>query len=142
MSDQPVVYIACPYAHSDPAVRQHRFETASRAASKLMQNGVAVFSPLSHSVPIVEIGQLGERGHDFWMACDLPLLQRCDELLVVGMEGWRESRGVIEEMFKAMLWRKPITLISERDIDQLPAVPASAQTFLISQVFKGSKTDG
>ena len=129
-----MIYLCCPYSHPDPAIHDHRFRTACRAAAKLMRVGVVVFSPLSHSVPIVEHGGLDGTTHEFWMSVDLPLLQRCDELLVVALEGWQESLGVREEIFQAMALRKPITLIDESDIDRLPAIPKTARRFLTSSI--------
>jgi len=128
------LYLACPYSHTNSAERERRFRTVCRAAAKLMQAGIVVFSPLSHSVPIVEHGGLGEMTHEFWMSQDIPFLQRCDELLVIGLEGWEDSLGVREEMFQAMALRKPITVIGEADIDRLPFIPKATRRFLQSNI--------
>jgi len=130
----PILYIACPYAHSDPATQKHRFETACRAASLLMKSGIVVFSPLSHSVPIAEIGGIPE-DHDFWMLQDKSILRHCSEMLILGLPGWQQSHGVIDEMFTALAMRIPITLIEEADIDNLPTIPQTAKHFLQSKIF-------
>ena len=133
-SEIPIVYIACPYAHSDPARQKHRFETACRAASKLIKGGIVVFSPLSHSVPIAEIGNIPEE-NSTWMKQDIPLLKCCSEMLILGLPGWQQSHGVIDEMFTALAMRIPVTLIEEADIDNLPAIPKTAKRFLQSKIF-------
>ena len=137
MKDAPIVYLACPYAHAEREIMKYRYDTANRAAAKLMDAGIVVFSPLSHSVPIAEI--LGDRPHEFWMKMDLPLLHLCDEILVLRLPGWQNSLGVIDEMFAAMADRKPITLIEEADIDVLPEIRAASSQYLRSAIFKEKK---
>lgn len=99
-----------------------------------MKAGIVVFSPLSHTVPISEyVDEIGSE-HDFWLAQDLPILRRCDELLILGLENWTKSRGVKAELFEAIAFKKPITLIEEPDIDLLPKIPKTARTFLKSKI--------
>ena len=130
-----MLYTALPYSHFDPAVREHRFRTACRVAAILMKHRIPVFSPLSHSVPIAEFVGDVEDDHEFWMSMDIPILHRCDELLVVALDGWAESKGVRREMFEALMLRKPIVLIEEADIERLPAIPKTARTYLQSSIF-------
>ncbi len=136
-----LLYLATPFTHSDKSAQDHRFRVSCRATAQLMKCGVNVFNPLSHSVPLVEhLGDVGDQ-HEFWMWCDLPILYRCDELLIVGMENWEQSRGVCEEMFKALAWRKPITLIEENDIELLPTIPATARRFLESSILPDAPSE-
>jgi len=129
-----MIYLISPYTHSDPAVQYHRYRQACRATAKLMAAGIPVFSPLCNSVPAVELGGL-EMDHDGFMEIDLPLLHRCDEVLVIGLDGWAESKGVRREMFEALALRKPVVQIEEADIERLPAIPKTARTFLKSNIF-------
>ena len=98
-----------------------------------MRHGIVVFNPLSHSVPINEFLSNVD-SHEFWMSMDIPILRRCDELLVLGLEGWQESRGVQIEIFETMASAKPITQIEEADIERLPAIPKTARHFLKSKI--------
>jgi len=129
-----MLYLCCPYTHPDPVVREYRFQIACRVASKLMQAGIVVFSPLSHSVPIAQHGGLDELDHAFWMSMCLPFLQHSDELLILGLDGWERSEGVREELFFALGKNKPITLIEEGDIENLPKIPKTAKRFLQSSI--------
>ena len=99
-----------------------------------MQANIVVFSPLSHSVPIVRHGNLDEMDSDFWLTMDIPLLHRSDELLVLGLDGWEQSKGVKRELFEAMSLKKPIIVIEEADIERLPAIPRSARKYLDSNI--------
>jgi hypothetical protein len=44
-----MIYLASPFTHDDPAVRQQRFEAACRAAAILISQGKTVFSPIMRS---------------------------------------------------------------------------------------------
>lgn len=134
--DSKVLYLCCPFTHDDPAIMEHRYRTSCIAAAKLMKSGIVVFNPLSHSVPVNEFIEGIDDQHSFWMSIDLPILHRCDEVLIVGLPGWTESRGVKAEMFEALGLSKPITQIEELDIDLLPFVPKTARRFLTSQILK------
>jgi len=130
-----MLYLASPFSHSDPMIRQYRYKKACRATARLIAAGIPVFSPLCNSVPAVELGGL-EAEHSTFMAVDLPILQRCDEILVIGLDGWEQSLGVRAEVFEAMHLRKPITVIDEADIDRLPSIPKTARCFLKSEILK------
>jgi len=107
---------------------EYRYQKACYTAAKLMQGGIIVFSPLSHSVPIAKyVGEVDE--HEFWLSQDIPLLQRCDELLVVCLSGWQTSRGVRREVMEALALGKPVTAITESDIERLPAIPKDARRY-------------
>ncbi len=131
--DEPkFLYLATPFTHSSPEIQEYRYRTSCRVAAKLMRHGINVFNPLSHSVPICEfLGDIEDQ-HKFWMSVDLPILRRCDELLIVGLENWADSRGVRAEMFEALAIHKPITQIDESDIEFLPNVKKTSRRFLKS----------
>ena len=40
-------------------------------------------------------------GFDFWQTVDLHMLDRCDEVMVVCMDGWQDSQGVKAEIAHA-----------------------------------------
>jgi len=52
----PLIYLASPFSHPDPAVREQRFEAACRAAADLIRQGKSIFSPIAHSYGICRYG--------------------------------------------------------------------------------------
>ena len=94
---RPLVYLATPYSHPEPAVRQSRFEAANRAAAKLMNSGVKIFSPISHTHPIAEAGQL-PLGWAYWQEYDRAILKCCHKIIVLKLAGWEQSKGVKGEL--------------------------------------------
>lgn len=94
--DRTVIYLASPYSHPDPAVRQRRYEAAVAGAAELWRRGHVVFSPIAHSHPIALHGIEGT--WEQWLEFDTAILAICDELRVLMMEGWDESSGVAAEV--------------------------------------------
>lgn len=106
------VYLACPYTHADPDVQLQRMELASIVAARIMQNGFAVYSPITHGHHIAQHlpGNI-VTGHDFWMAQCLPIVVKAAALIVLPMAGWRQSRGVRDEMEFARRYGLPIGIV-------------------------------
>lgn len=102
-----LVYLATPYNHPDPFVREERFTLACFAAATLMRNGVHLFCPIAHTHPIALQGNL-PCGWDYWREYDRLMLDACAELWVVQMSGWRESQGISGEIAIATIQNKPI----------------------------------
>lgn len=94
-----IVYLACPYSHEDEAVRLDRFKVANRVAGWMMkEKGLFVFSPISHTHPIIEA--VGGLGYDFktWEEYDRAFIRCCSALYVCMAGGWKESVGVTAEI--------------------------------------------
>jgi nucleoside 2-deoxyribosyltransferase len=104
-----VIYLASPYSHPDPIVRERRFREACLAAATLLRAGHAVFSPIAHSHPLVEHGLPTD--WSFWERQDREHLARCDEVLVLMLEGWEASVGVREEIRIARELGKPVRFV-------------------------------
>lgn len=101
-----MIYLATPYSHPEPSVREQRFRAVCQAAARLMQNGEVVFSPIAHGHPIAAYGlptdwRFGER-------FDREQLARCDDVVVLMLDGWEESKGVQAEIRIAGKLRKPV----------------------------------
>lgn len=115
-----MIYLASPYTHADPAVREERFQAVCRAAAELMRRGECVLSPIAHSHPIAAHGL--PTTWEFWERLDREHLKRCDELVVLMLDGWKESRGVQAEIRIARELGKPVRFL---DPDQLASGLAS-----------------
>jgi hypothetical protein len=97
MNNNSLVYLATPYSHPDPMVREQRFLAVNKVASDLMLAGTHVFSPISHTHPIALAGDL-PKGWDFWKDYDFAFLKHCRKIVVFMLDGWKESVGVTAEI--------------------------------------------
>ena len=102
-----MIYLATPYSHPDPSMREARFQAACRATAELMRAGKTVYSPVVHSHPLTKYGLPSDWG--FWERHDRRFLEVCDEVAVLMLDGWRESAGVQAEIKIARELGKPVT---------------------------------
>lgn len=102
-----LIYLASPYTHDDPAVRQARFEAAVDASAALMKEGHAVYSPIGNCHPIQERHSLPTEWA-YWQEFDTLIISRCDELYILMLDGWKQSVGVTAEIKIAEELGKPV----------------------------------
>jgi len=110
-----MIYLASPFNHPDPLVREQRFQAASRAAAALVRAGVTVFSPIAHSYPIALHGV--PTTWEYWARVDCELLSKCDVLAVLMLPGWDNSAGVQAEIAWAQELGLPIVYLTLAEPD-------------------------
>lgn len=91
-----IAYLASPYSHPDAHVRRARFWKTCRVAASLMRAGHYVYSPIVYGHPLTRHGVPTD--WEFWSTFDADMLCACHELIVLMLDGWRESRGVQREI--------------------------------------------
>lgn len=105
-----MIYLASPYTHKEEIVRDRRFEQISEFTADLYQNGISVFCPIAYSHILATC--FGLRGDwEFWKKLDCDFIDRCDEVWVCVLEGWRESVGVTDEIAYAKQTGKPVKYV-------------------------------
>lgn len=117
-----LIYLASPHTHADPAVVDLRFKQARVATVNLMRKGFIVYSPIVYTHPLWRLSQeempgsilkgLDEWKHEDWIAFDKHMMDRCDECLVLQIEGWETSVGVKMEMEYFISAGKPISYVT------------------------------
>lgn len=103
-------YLAAPYGHPDPTVRQARMNTYYKYEIKLMREGHFTVSPLA-KVETAKHGDIPDTW-DYWEQYSYELLSRCDEMIVLMIDGWNTSRGVTAEIEYCKRHDIPIAYIS------------------------------
>lgn len=107
-----VAYLACPYSHKDPLVKRKRHKVVNQTVHALLAKGIQVYSPLTHNIPINNLGFDGDWLK--WSPFDHEMLSRCDKLIVLKLPGWEASKGVQAEINKAkelnlaIEWMEPL----------------------------------
>jgi len=108
--DLAMIYLASPYSHPDPAVREARFHAACRQVADMLRCGIAVFSPVVYFHQLATDYALPP-WECFWWALNPQLLGASDEVWVLKLDGWEKSRGVRAGMKMAKELGKPVMLI-------------------------------
>lgn len=91
-----MIYLASPYSHPDPSVREERFHAVCRTTAALLRAGQVVFSPIVYNHPLVAFAL--PTTWEFWERIDRAYLERCEVLMVLMLDGWKESAGVQAEI--------------------------------------------
>jgi nucleoside 2-deoxyribosyltransferase len=112
-----ISYLASPYSHPDPVVREQRFREACRATATMVRAGFAVFSPIVHSHPLADFGLPTD--WNAWEHFDRRFLDQCDEVVVLMLDGWRDSAGVQAEIRMAGRMGKPVRYVAPADMAAL-----------------------
>ena len=110
-----MIYLASPYSHRDPAMRQMRFNDACRAAAHLIRQGYAVFSPIAHGHSICRYGLPTD--WRFWEPIVRQHLECSEEVVVLMLDGWRESVGVHAEIRIAGECGRPVRYLAQDAVD-------------------------
>jgi hypothetical protein len=124
-----MIHLASPYSSPSAVVRRCRWWEACRATASLIRSGHVVFSPIVHSHPLVDHGLPVD--WNWWERFDREYLQRCDELVVLTLDGWEESVGVAAEICLAQELGKPVRYLEPADAacaTTLAHVASEAQT--------------
>ncbi|MSR57615.1 MAG: DUF1937 family protein, partial [Planctomycetaceae bacterium] len=100
------IYLCSPYSHSDPTVREQRYQAACAMTARMMLEGQVVYSPVVHGHPLTRLGLPID--WFFWQYFDLRHLEYCNEILVLMLDGWTESAGVRAEIEIATEFGKPV----------------------------------
>ena len=112
----PIVYLAVPYTHKDPAVMQYRSDMVNKVAVELItKRNIIVYSPITMAVPLRAAGDLPTTW-EFWKHFDTAFLVRCNKLIVLMLDGWKESIGVQDEIKMSELLGHEIEYIKLEDI--------------------------
>lgn len=108
-----VVYLACPYTHVDPAIRESRFQVATAVAADLIRSGRIVYSPITmtHPIDVVLAGHGNTLGSDYWVAFDEAFMAMCSEMIVIKLDGWEHSSGIARETEYFRAHQRPIRYI-------------------------------
>lgn len=102
------LYIASPYTHDDPVIRQRRYEKALDFTAWLaVTYRLWGFSPIVHSHNM-DLQLKPEYDHTFWLTWGKTMLIPSTGLMVFQIEGWEKSAGVDEEIALAREIGKPI----------------------------------
>ena len=92
-----MIYLASPHSHPNRLRRKERVDRVCAKAAEMMLAGEHVFSPIAHSANISRFVSFSDDWED-WKWYDTWFLSRCDKLVVLKLEGWKDSVGVQAEI--------------------------------------------
>lgn len=105
-----MIYLASPYSHPEPAVRQRRYEQTMAAQAYLLRRGEHVYSPIVACHPMALAHDLPTDA-EWWAEYNLDMLKRCSDVYVLCLFGWEDSKGVAQEIEWAKQYKREPLLV-------------------------------
>jgi hypothetical protein len=113
-------YLATPYSKWPQGLEDANTE-AQKLAARLLELRLPIYCPIAHTHGIATfVTGVDKRDHDFWLSADKPLVLAARGLLVANMEGWPDSRGVMQEIAWSQETYKPIWMLDPETLDVYP----------------------
>ena len=94
------VYLASPYSHPSPFVREWRYLAAMRHVLSFLQRGEWIYSPIVHCHELAKIVVMPKDAH-FWRDYNFAMLRQASKIVALMLPGYIESVGVKEELSEA-----------------------------------------
>lgn len=89
-------YLASPYSHSDAKIVELRYLEAIIATKWLLKQRIWTFSPIVHCHAMAHSHDL-PTDFAFWRDYNFAMLEKANRLLILAIDGWKESKGVTAE---------------------------------------------
>jgi hypothetical protein len=100
-------YLASPYSHPDPFIRELRYLWTMQELAALLKSGLYFYSPIVHCHELAKVANL-PREADFWTPYNYTMLEAAEQFWILMLPGWRESKGLSGETDKANALGLPI----------------------------------
>jgi len=110
-----IYYLASPFSDPDPKVREQRYLQTIEAVEILRQKGVYVYSPIIHWY---EVSKRYNLDYDFetWRELNHEIIDKLDGIIVLCINGWKESKGVYDEINKLRRYNKRHSLYKPKEL--------------------------
>ena len=104
-------YLASPYSHPEASVCERRYLATMRCVRWLVERGDWTFSPLLHCHEMAHRFHL-PTDHIYWSSFNRAMLLPSTRLLILTLDGWKDSKGIADETIIAHETGKPINFIA------------------------------
>jgi len=123
-----MIYLASPYTHEDQAIRELRAEQGNIAAGRLMiATGECIYSPIAHGHAVYKSHGELPLNWEFWQGQCFPMLDLCDSMAVLMLEGYENSVGIMAEVNYIKNLGKEVTYYSLGELKLMEVAALSMQ---------------
>ncbi len=112
-------YISNPYNGTEEQ-KEQRARLAAEVCGKLLKKGIFAWSPIVHNHAMMKVYDqfsLEER-KELVLEFDFSLLQEAQGMIVLTIDGWKESYGVNKEIELCEELEIPVTYIDPSKLDE------------------------
>lgn len=105
-----MIYIASPYSSNDWRIMYERYLHVRDYTAECIKRKEVVFSPIVNTHHIAVEGNISPE-FSFWKEYNFHILALCEELRVLTLDGWKDSKGVAGEVEFADEKGVPVTYV-------------------------------
>jgi len=109
-----MIYLASPYSHSEPSIREARYHAVVDFASHHLNKGKVIFSPIAYGHPFAALKDHGT-AHIDWIVFNEGMMDAASEMWVLRLGGWEASVGIKAEMAYMEAQGKTIHMVDPLD---------------------------
>lgn len=92
-----MIYIASPYTHPEPAVRNARYVAAQAYTHELLTQAIPCFSPIVYGHQF-HLGYGAPQEMDYWQKINEHMLKHSTAVHMLLLPGWEDSAGCRYEL--------------------------------------------
>ena len=126
-------YLAHPYRGD----HEENFNQVNKIASKLIKQGVMVYSPVSHTHPISEAGGMDGDDLGLWLKLDELFMKKCNGIILC--PGWEDSEGCNVELEYFLSQREMVYFYIDGELisrEETTILPDLSERLAICKYFK------
>lgn len=112
-------YLASAYSHTDPNVRQSRYEDVQACVATLLNKRIWVYAPIVHTHDLAIKHGL-PYDFEFWNEYNQTMISASGGLIFHRNDGWKQSRGCAAEVAFCKDIGKPLFFL-DPEYNLLPA---------------------
>lgn len=112
-----VICVASPYSGT-PDEMKGRFVSVERYVATMIKSGNVAFSPIVHCHEMAFRHDM-PTDFEFWQYYCLGMLSAMDEMRVLMLPGWGQSKGVSGEIAAALDWGIPVRYIDSETYGEM-----------------------
>jgi hypothetical protein len=105
-----LIFISSPYSHKDKEILEDRVSKVSKFAAKLVSDGKVAISPIVYGHTLLTFHDMPS-DWGFWKNYCETFITKCDKMVLLMLDGWKESEGVKGEIEFATKLGIPIEYI-------------------------------
>lgn len=110
LTTKPYVYIASPYSHPEPLIREERYLRTSYYLMQCLRKGKWAYSPIVHCHELAKIWSMGKDAKT-WKLYNFAMLSGAHTLEILRLDGWQHSSGIKDEYAEAERLNIPIIYV-------------------------------
>lgn len=117
---QSYYYLASPYSHPSPIIRELRFLAVEQATHHLMKKSQVVFSPILYTHALSIKNKMPYHAN-FWSDFNFIMLGASSGMKVLMLPGWDQSQGIGKERGWCQQLKKSLNYLypSDAGVDEI-----------------------